>query len=99
MMEESREKNGVKGNGVGGLFFQQAPLYGVHSAAAIFFVARAMMAGAGLLGLLTIVTTGVFFFMVFSCMMTYPGKGRVRRRHILAMANGIEVGCEYSQQE
>jgi hypothetical protein len=89
MMEKRCEKNGVKGDGIGGLFFQQTPLYGVHPATAIFFIARAMVSGAALLGLLIIITTCVFSLVMMSLMMAYLDKSRMRWGHILAVANGI----------
>jgi hypothetical protein len=71
----------------------------MHTAAAIFFVAGAMVPGAGLLGLMVVIATGTLLFMVISSMVALVCKGRMKSRPILAVANGIEIGCKHSQQE
>lgn len=98
MMGECSQENGLYPDGIGHLFFQQVKFNGVRPATAIFVVAGTVMTGATLFGLRVIIAASVFLFM-YSCVMAYLDKGRMRSHHILTMANGIEVGRKYGQQE
>ena len=98
MVDKRGKKDRRKGDLLNGLFFQQAKLYGMRPATAVFFIARAMVIRTvftcGLVVNATVVIMILFVFLV-----EYRRNGRTGGGHAFTMADGVKVGCENSQQE